>query len=149
MPILKDFAGKVQTKLNKLDSQDDLDLGNTQLNPQKMNRIKDMKKGKQDFVTQKVRTKKQEGGFKGAETRSQFDTQESALSKMVDSKGRITGDLKRLKFITEYTKKKAFLEGKLPTEEEVVQNNQGLQIATDRVANSTQNFIDVVKKNDR
>ena len=66
---------------------------------------------------------------------------------MVDSKGRITGDLKRLKFITEYTKKKAFLEGKLPTEEEVVQNNQGLQIATDRVANSTQNFIDVVKKN--
>ena len=147
VPILKDFAGKVQTKLNKLDSQDDLDLGNTQLNPQKMNRIKDMKKGKQDFVTQKVRTKKQEGGFKGAETRSQFDTQESALGKMADSKGRITGDPKRLKFITEYTKRKALLEGKLPTEEEVVINNQGLQIATDRVANSTQNFIDVVKKN--
>ena len=147
VPILKDFAGKVQTKLNKLDSQDDLDLGNTQLNPQKMDRIKDMKKGKQDFVTQKVRTKKQEGGFKGAETRSQFDTQESALGKMADSKGRITGDPKRLKFITEYTKRKALLEGKLPTEEEVVINNQGLQIATDRVANSTQNFIDVVKKN--
>ncbi len=147
VPILKDFAGKVQTKLNKLDSQDDLDLGNTQLNPQKMNRIKDMKKGKQDFVTQKVRTKKQEGGFKGAETRSQFDTQESALGKMADSKGNITGDPKRLKLITEYTKRKALLEGKLPTEEEVVINNQGLQIATDRVANSTQNFIDVVKKN--
>ena len=147
VPILKDFAGKVQTKLNKLDSQDDLDLGNTQLNPQKMDRIKDMKKGKQDFVTQKVRKKKQEGGFKGAETRSQFDTQESALGKMADSKGRITGDPKRLKFITEYTKRKALLEGKLPTEEEVVINNQGLQIATDRVANSTQNFIDVVKKN--
>ena len=147
VPILKDFAGKVQTKLNKLDSQDDLDLGNTQLNPQKMDRIKDMKKGKQDFVTQKVRTKKQEGGFKGAETRSQFDTQESALGKMADSKGNITGDPKRLKFITEYTKRKALLEGKLPTEEEVVINNQGLQIATDRVANSTQNFLDVVKKN--
>jgi len=147
VPILKDFAGKVQTKLNKLDSQDDLDLGNTQQNPQKMDRIKDMKKGKQDFVTQKVRTKKQEGGFKGAETRSQFDTQESALGKMADSKGRITGDPKRLKLITEYTKRKALLEGKLPTEEEVVINNQGLQIATDRVANSTKNFIDVVKKN--
>ena len=147
VPILKDYAGKVQTKLNKLDSQDDLDLGNTQQNPQKMNRIKDMKKGKQDFVTQKVRKKKQEGGFKGAETRSQFDTQESALGKMADSKGLITGDPKRLKFITEYTKRKALLEGKLPTEEEVVINNQGLQIATDRVANSTQNFIDVVKKN--
>jgi len=147
VPILKDFAGRVQTKLNKLDSQDDLDLGNTQLNPQKMDRIKDMKKGKQDFVTQKVRKKKQEGGFKGAETRSQFDTQESALNKMGDSKGRITGDLKSLKFFTEYTKRKAFLEGKLPTEEEVVINQQGLQIATDRVANSTQNFIDVVKKN--
>ncbi len=58
VPILKDFADKVQTKLNKLDSQDGLDLGNTQVNPQKMDRIKDMKKGKQDFVTQKVRTKK-------------------------------------------------------------------------------------------
>ena len=147
VPILKDFAGKVQTKLNKLDSQDDLDLGNTQQNPQKMNRIKDMKKGKKDFVTQKVRTKKQEGGFKGAETRSQFDTQESALGKMADSKGKITGDPKRLKLITEYTKRKALLEGKLPTEEEVVINNQGLQIATDRVANATQNFIDVVRKN--
>ena len=147
VPILKDFAGKVQTKLNKLDSQDGLDLGNTQVNPQKMNRIKDMKKGKQDFVTQKVRTKKQEGGFKGAETRSQFDTQESALGKMADSKGNITGDPKRLKLITEYTKRKAFLEGKLPTEEEVVINNQGLQIATDRVANSTRNFLEVIKKN--
>ena len=147
VPILKDFAGKVQTKLNKLDSQDSLDLGNTQVNPQKMNRIKDMKKGKQDFVTQKVRTKKQEGGFKGAETRSQFDTQESALGKMADSKGNITGDPKRLKLITEYTKRKAFLEGKLPTEEEVVINNQGLQIATDRVANSTRNFLEVIKKN--
>jgi nitrogen regulatory protein PII-like uncharacterized protein len=147
VPILKDFADKVQTKLNKLDSQDSLDLGNTQVNPQKMNRIKDMKKGKQDFVTQKVRTKKQEGGFKGAETRSQFDTQESALGKMADSKGNITGDPKRLKLITEYTKRKAFLEGKLPTEEEVVINNQGLQIATDRVANSTRNFLEVIKKN--
>jgi len=147
VPILKDFAGKVQTKLNKLDSQDDLDLGNTQVNPQKMNRIKDMKKGKQDFVTQKVRTKKEEGGFKGAETKSQFDTQESALGKMADSKGNITGDPKRLKFLTEYTKRKAFLEGKLPTEEEVVINNQGLQIATDRVANSTRNFLEVIKKN--
>ena len=147
VPILKDFADKVQTKLNKLDSQDDLDLANTQVNPQKMDRIKDMKKGKQDFVTQKVRTKKQEGGFKGAETRSQFDTQESALSKMADSKGKITGDLKRLKFITEYTKRKALLEGKLPTEEEVVINNQGLQVATDRVANSTKNFLEVIKKN--
>ena len=147
VPILKDYAGRVQTKLNKLDSQDDLDLGNTQQNPQKMNRIKDMKKGKQDFVTQKVRKKKQEGGFKGAETRSQFDTQESALGKMTDSKGRIAGDPKLLKLMTEYTKRKALLEGKLPTEEEVVINNQGLQIATDRVANSTQNFIDVVKKN--
>ena len=147
VPILKDFANKVQTKLNKLDSQDDLDLGNTQVNPQKMNRIKDMKKGKQDFVTQKVRTKKQEGGFKGAETKSQFDTQESALGKMADSKGNITGDPKRLKFLTEYTKRKAFLEGKLPTEEEVVINNQGLQIATDRVANSTRNFLEVIKKN--
>ena len=147
VPILKDFAGKVQTKLNKLDSQDGLDLGNTQVNPQKMNRIKDMKKGKQDFVTQKVRTKKQEGGFKGAETRSQFDTQESALGKMADSKGNITGDPKRLKLITEYTKRKAFLEGKLPTEEEVVINNQGLQIATDRVASSTRNFLEVIKKN--
>ena len=146
VPILKDFAGKVQTKLNKLDSQDDLDLGNTQVNPQKMNRIKDMKKGKQDFVTQKVRTKKEEGGFKGAETKSQFDTQESALGKMADSKGNITGDPKRLKFLTEYTKRKAFLEGKLPTEEEVVINNQGLQIATDRVANSTRNFLEVIKK---
>ena len=147
VPILKDFAGKVQTKLNKLDSQDDLDLGNTQVNPQKMNRIKDMKKGKQDFVTQKVRTKKEEGGFKGAERRSQFDTQESALGKMADSKGNITGDPKRLKFITEYTKRKALLEGKLPTEEEVVINNQGLQIATDRVAESTRNFLEVIKKN--
>ena len=147
VPILKDFADKVQTKLNKLDSQDSLDLGNTQVNPQKMNRIKDMKKGKQDFVTQKVRTKKQEGGFKGAETRSQFDTQESALGKMADSKGNITGDPKRLKLITEYTKRKAFLEGKLPTEEEVVINNQGLQIATDRVASSTRNFLEVIKKN--
>jgi len=147
VPILKDFADKVQTKLNKLDSQDGLDLGNTQVNPQKMNRIKDMKKGKQDFVTQKVRTKKQEGGFKGAETRSQFDTQESALGKMADSKGNITGDPKRLKLITEYTKRKAFLEGKLPTEEEVVINNQGLQIATDRVASSTRNFLEVIKKN--
>ena len=147
VPILKDFADKVQTKLNKLDSQDDLDLGNTQVNPQKMNRIKDMKKGKQDFVTQKVRTKKEEGGFKGAERRSQFDTQESALGKMADSKGNITGDPKRLKFITEYTKRKALLEGKLPTEEEVVINNQGLQVATDRVANSTKNFLEVIKKN--
>ena len=147
VPILKDFADKVQTKLNKLDSQNGLDLGNTQVNPQKMDRIKDMKKGKQDFVTQKVRTKKEEGGFTGAETKSQFDTQEGALSKMTDSKGNITGDLKRLKFITEYTKRKAFLEGKLPTEEEVVINNQGLQIATDRVANSTRNFLEVIKKN--
>ena len=65
---------------------------------------------------------------------------------MADSKGNITGDPKRLKLITEYTKRKAFLEGKLPTEEEVVINNQGLQIATDRVANSTRNFLEVIKK---
>jgi hypothetical protein len=147
VPILRDFGKTVQTPLNKLASEPDLDLGNTQLNPQKMGRIKDMKKGKKDFVTQKVRTKKQEGGFKGAERRSQFDTQEGALGKMTDSKGKITGDPKRLKFITEYTNKKAILENKLPTEEEVVINNQGLQIATDRVANSTQGFLDVVKKN--
>ena len=147
VPILKDFANKVQTPLNKLDSEGDLDLGNTQVNPQKMNRIKDMKKGKQDFVTQKIRTKKEEGGFKGAERKSQFETQEGGISKMIDSKGKITGDPKRLKFITEYTKRKALLEGKLPTEEEVVINNQGLQIATDRVANSTQNFLDTIKKN--
>ena len=147
VPILKDFANKVQTPLNKLDSEGDLDLGNTQVNPQKMNRIKDMKKGKQDFVTQKIRTKKEEGGFKGAERKSQFETQEGGISKMIDSKGKITGDPKRLKFITEYTKRKALLEGKLPTEEEVVINNQGLQIATDRVANSTQNFLDTLKKN--
>ncbi len=147
VPILRDFGKTVQTPLNKLASEPDMDLGNTQLNPQKMGRIKDMKKGKKDFVTQKVRTKKQEGGFKGAERRSQFDTQEGALGKMTDSKGKITGDPKRLKFITEYTNKKAILEGKLPTEEEVVINNQGLQIATDRVANSTQGFLDVVKKN--
>ena len=147
IPILRDFGKTVQTPLNKLASEPDLDLGNTQLNPQKMGRIKDMKKGKKDFVTQKVRTKKQEGGFKGAERRSQFDTQEGALGKMTDSKGKITGDPKRLKFITEYTNKKAILENKLPTEEEVVINNQGLQIATDRVANSTQGFLDVVKKN--
>ena len=147
VPILKDFANKVQTPLNKLDSEGDLDLGNTQVNPQKMNRIKDMKKGKQDFVTQKIRTKKEEGGFKGAERKSQFETQEGGISKMIDSKGKITGDPKRLKFITEYTKRKALLEGKLPTEEEVVINNQGLQIATDRVSNSTQNFLDTIKKN--
>ena len=49
VPILQDFANKVQTPLNKLDSQPDLDLGNTQLNPQKMNRIKDMQKGKKRF----------------------------------------------------------------------------------------------------
>jgi len=147
VPILKDFAYVVKKPLNKTESDGDLDLGNTQVNPQKMNRIKDMKKGKQDFVTQKVRTKKEQGGFEGAETRSQFDTQESALGKMTDSKGKITGDPKNLKFFTEYTKRKALLEGKLPTEEEVVINQQGLQIATDRVANSTQNFLEVIKKN--
>ena len=147
VPILKDFATVVQKPLNKTASDGDLDLGNTQVNPQKMDRIKDMKKGKQDFVTQKVRTKKEQGGFEGAETRSQFDTQESALFKMTDSKGKITGDPKNLKFFTEYTKRKALLEGKLATEEEVVINQQGLQIATDRVANSTQNFLEVIKKN--
>jgi len=147
IPILKDFAGKVQTPLNKLDSQPDLDLGNTQLNPQKMNRIKDMQQGKKDLVTAKVRKKKDEGGFKGAERKSQFDTQEGALSKMVDSKGKVGINKKNLKFFTEYTRKKAFLQNRLPDDEEVVINQQGLQIATDRVANSTQNFIDIIKKN--
>ena len=147
IPILKDFAGKVQTPLNKLDSQPDLDLGNTQLNPQKMNRIKDMQKGKKDLVTAKVRKKKDEGGFKGAERKSQFDTQEGGLGKMVDSKGKIGIDKKNLKFFQEYTRKKALLQNRLPDDEEVVINQQGLQIATDRVANSTQNFIDIIKKN--
>jgi len=147
VPILQDFANKVQTPLNKLDSQPDLDLGNTQLNPQKMNRIKDMQKGKKDLVTAKVRKKKDEGGFKGAERKSQFDTQEGGLGKMVDSKGKIGIDKKNLKFFQEYTRKKALLQNRLPDDEEVVINQQGLQIATDRVANSTQNFIDIIKKN--
>ena len=147
IPILQDFANKVQTPLNKLDSQPDLDLGNTQLNPQKMNRIKDMQKGKKDLVTAKVRKKKDEGGFKGAERKSQFDTQEGALSKMVDSKGKVGINKTNLKFFQEYTRKKAFLQNRLPDDEEVVINQQGLQIATDRVANSTQNFIDIIKKN--
>ena len=145
--ILQDFANKVQTPLNKLDSQPDLDLGNTQLNPQKMNRIKDMQKGKKDLITAKVRKKKDEGGFKGAERKSQFDTQEGGLGKMVDSKGKIGIDKKNLKFFQEYTRKKALLQNRLPDDEEVVINQQGLQIATDRVANSTQNFIDIIKKN--
>ena len=147
VPILQDYAGKVQTPLNKLDSQPDLDLGNTQLNPQKMNRIKDMQQGKKDLVTAKVRKKKNEGGFKGAERKSQFDTQEGGLGKMVDSKGKIGIDKKNLKFFQEYTRKKALLQNRLPDDEEVVINQQGLQIATDRVGNSTQNFIDVIKKN--
>jgi hypothetical protein len=147
VPILQDFANKVQTPLNKLDSQPDLDLGNTQLNPQKMNRIKDMQKGKKDLVTAKVRKKKDEGGFKGAERKSQFDTQEGGLSKMVDSKGKIGIDKKNLKFFQEYTRKKALLQNRLPDDEEVVINQQGLQIATDRVGNATQNFIDIIKKN--
>ena len=145
--ILQDFANKVQTPLNKLDSQPDLDLGNTQLNPQKMNRIKDMQKGKKDLVTAKVRKKKDEGGFKGAERKSQFDTQEGGLGKMVDSKGKIGIDKKNLKFFQEYTRKKALLQNRLPDDEEVVINQQGLQIATDRVGNATQNFIDIIKKN--
>ena len=147
VPILQDFANKVQTPLNKLDSQPDLDLGNTQLNPQKMNRIKDMQKGKKDLVTAKVRKKKDEGGFKGAERKSQFDTQEGGLGKMVDSKGKIGIDKKNLKFFQEYTRKKALLQNRLPDDEEVVINQQGLQIATDRVGNATQNFIDIIKKN--
>ncbi len=147
VPILKDYAGKVQTKLNKLDSEDDLDIGNKQQNPQKMDRIKDFKKGKKEFIAKKVRTKKQEGGFKGAESKSQFETQEGGLSKMVDEKGKIGIDKKNRKFFNEYTRKKAFLQDRLPDDEEVIINQQGLQIATDRVANTTQNFLDVIKKN--
>ena len=143
--ILQDFANKIQTPLNKLDSQPDLDLGNTQLNPQKMNRIKDMQKGKKDLITAKVRKKKDEGGFKGAERKSQFDTQEGGLGKMVDSKGKIGIDKKNLKFFQEYTRKKALIQNRLPDDEEVVINQQGLQIATDRVGNATQNFIDIIK----
>ena len=62
--ILQDFANKIQTPLNKLDSQPDLDLGNTQLNPQKMNRIKDMQKGKKDLITAKVRRRKMKEDLK-------------------------------------------------------------------------------------
>ena len=59
-----------------------------------MDRIKDFKKGKKEFIAKKVRTKKQEGGFKGAESKSQFETQEGGLSKMVDEKGKIGIDKK-------------------------------------------------------
>jgi len=146
IPILKDYAGKVQTKLNKLSTDTDLDLGNTQLNPQKMQRIKDMSSDKQDLITGKVRKKKEEGGFKGSERKSQFETQESALNKMTSKDGKISIDKKNMKFFREYTQRKAALEDKLPTDEEVFINSQSLQIAVDRVAKANNEFLAIIKK---
>ncbi len=146
IPILKDYAGKVQTKLNKLSTDTDLDLGNTQLNPQKMQRIKDMSDDKKDLITGKVRKKKEEGGFKGSERKSQFETQESALNKMTSKDGKISIDKKNMKFFREYTQRKAALEDKLPTDEEVFINSQSLQIAVDRVAKANNDFLAIIKK---
>tara|TARA_B100001115_G_scaffold92017_1_gene67687 strand:- start:52 stop:5265 length:5214 start_codon:yes stop_codon:yes gene_type:complete len=146
IPILKDYAGKVQTKLNKLSTDTDLDLGNTQLNPQKMQRIKDMSSDKQDLITGKVRKKKEEGGFKGSERKSQFETQESALNKMTNKDGKISIDKKNMKFFREYTQRKAALEDKLPTDEEVFINSQSLQIAVDKVTKANNDFLAIIKK---
>ena len=146
IPILKEYANKIQTKLNKLSTDTDLDLGNTQLNPRKMQRIRDMSSDKQDLITGKVRKKKEEGGFKGSERKSQFETQESALNKMTNKDGTISINKKDMKFFREYTQRKAALEKKLPTDEEVFINSQSLQIAVDRVAKANNDFLAIVKK---
>ena len=146
IPILKDYAGKVQTKLNKLSTDTDLDLGNSQLNPQKMQRIKDMSDDKKELITGKVRQKKEEGGFKGIERKSQIETQEGALNKMTNKDGKISIDKKNMKFFREYTQRKAALENKLPTDEEVFINSQSLQIAVDRVAKANNDFLAIIKK---
>ena len=146
IPVLKDYANKVQTKLNKLSTDTDLDLGNSQLNPQKMQKIKDMSSDKQDLITGKVRKKKEEGGFKGSERKSQIETQEGALNKMTSKDGKISIDKKNMKFFREYTQRKAALEDKLPTDEEVFINSQSLQIAVDRVAKANNDFLAIIKK---
>ena len=145
IPVLKDYAGKVQTKTNKLSTDTDLDLGNTQMNPQKMQRIKDMRGDQKELITGKVRQKKTEGGFKGSERKSQFETQEGALNKMTNEDGSISIDKKNMKFFREYTQRKAALEQKLPTDEEVFINSQALQIAVDRISKANTDFLNVIK----
>ena len=146
VPILKDYANKVQTKINELSTDTDLDLGDSKLNPQKMERIKDMSDDKQDLISGKVRKKKEEGGFKGSERKSQFETQESALNKMTNKDGTISIDKKNMKFFREYTQRKSALENKLPTDEEVFINSQALQIAIDRIAKANNDLLAIIKK---
>ena len=147
VPILSDFANKVQTKLNDIPSKNTVDLGNKQLNPQKMSMLKDMKPESKSFIEEKIKTKKDQGGFAGAERKTLLETQEGALSKMVDEEGKIGIDEEsNMKFYRQYTQQKAFLENKLPTDEELTINRQALKIATERVAKSSQSIVESIQK---
>ena len=147
IPVLSEFSNKIQTKLNKIPSKKNaVDLGNRQLNPQKMSMLGDLKPESKKLVEDKIKFKKDAGGFAGAERKTFAETQEGALSKMVDEEGKISIDEENMEFFNLYTQQKAFIEGKLPTDEEVTINRQSLRIATERVGKTGQSIIDAIKK---